>query len=933
MSLTKQEKINEILKCGKDPIYFINTYVKIQHPVRGRIPFETYDFQDDVVRQIVENRFNIVLKSRQLGLSTIAAAYAVWYAIFHKDKNILVIATKLETAINFIKKVKIALLGLPSWLLLPKFEQNKTEVTFNNGSQIKAVPTSDDAGRSEALSLLIVDEAAFIKNFEDIWTGLYPTISTGGRALVLSTPNGVGGQYYKLWVDGESGQNGFNTIKLPWWVHPEHDEAWFLKETKNLTKRKVAQEFLCVGENTKIITPTGYQFVQNLKKGDFVLTHLGRFQPIEAINSRLLNEDETYYEVTSPGNRKESFCVTGNHPTLSYRFFANQQSSLDYVCNNSVEQSWVEFDEIAKKRKTTDRIVNVLFPAFQGVSETSKIEKFDLSKFYESVDVNETSCRYKNQWGSTHRFVNVDYELGKFVGLYLAEGCKAKGGIDLGFHKDEFETHALWVENFLKALGCRTTRHNKSENNGCRVWTHNKHIGSFVRTLVFGELAHEKSLNFDLVVSLGKSFVKGLLVGHYLGDGNHKHDSKFSVFSTSSKLIYQLRTLNSAFGLYPRIGHDVRKNKNHNDMWYLEFQTDGTYENLLEFGQVSKKGSRTRFVNDSFVGHHKINRVATSCDGDAVVVYDLKVAIDRSFVAESAVLHNCDFLASGETFLQPENLEWLKEMVQDPILKAGFDRNVWVWAHPKPDTKYVISADIARGDGADFSAFHIVNADTSEVDVEYMGKAPPEVMGQLIDEWGRKYNDALAIPENNSFGYSTCIYLRDQARYPRLYYDKNKGDPFKFAPPDQKHLPGFSTQHKSRVNILTKFEELIRNKLLHSKSQRLIQQLQAFVWQGSKPQALRDSHDDLIISLAIAAYIVGGAYQIDAKQAAHAIAMLKATSIARRDQSQLPGDDVRPLVNPQITGMTPSNVYKPRDPAQVKHLKTRDINDFSWLLE
>ena len=537
MSLTKQEKINEILKCGKDPIYFINTYVKIQHPVRGRIPFETYDFQDDVVRQIVENRFNIVLKSRQLGLSTIAAAYAVWYAIFHRDKNILVIATKLETAINFIKKVKIALLGLPSWLLLPKFDQNKTEVTFNNGSQIKAVPTSDDAGRSEALSLLIVDEAAFIKNFEDIWTGLYPTISTGGRALVLSTPNGVGGMYYKLWVDGESGQNGFNTIKLPWWVHPEHDEAWFLKETKNLTKRKVAQEFLC------------------------------------------------------------------------------------------------------------------------------------------------------------------------------------------------------------------------------------------------------------------------------------------------------------------------------------------------------------------------------------------------------------DFLASGETFLQPENLEWLKELVQDPILKTGFDRNVWVWAHPKPDTKYVISADIARGDGADFSAFHIVNADTSEVDVEYMGKAPPEVMGQLIDEWGRKYNEALAIPENNSFGYSTCIYLRDQAIYPRLYYDKNKGDPFKFAPPDQKHLPGFSTQHKSRVNILTKFEELIRNKLLHSRSQRLIQQLQAFVWQGAKPQALRDSHDDLIISLAIAAYIVGGAYQIDAKQAAHAIAMLKATSISRRDQSQLPGDDVRPLVNPQITGMTPSNVYKPRDPAQVKHVKTRDINDFSWLLK
>src|SRR5690606_26566585 len=124
------------------------------------------------------------------GLSTIAAAYAVWYAIFHKDKNILVIATKLDTAQNFIKKVKVALKGLPPWLVLPSFEDNKTAVTFNNGSQIIAVPTSDDAGRSEALSLLIVDEAAFIKNFEEIWTGLYPTISCLVPGTLVLTPNG-----------------------------------------------------------------------------------------------------------------------------------------------------------------------------------------------------------------------------------------------------------------------------------------------------------------------------------------------------------------------------------------------------------------------------------------------------------------------------------------------------------------------------------------------------------------------------------------------------------------------------------------------------------------------------------------------------------------------------------------------------------------------
>ncbi len=156
--LTKYEKTQEILQCAKSPVHFINTYVYIQHPVQGRIKFDTYPFQDDVVRDLQKHRFNIVLKSRQLGLSTIAAAYAVWYAIFAKDKNIIVIATKLDTAQNFIKKVKIALKSLPPWLVMPTWEENKTAVTFSNGSQIVAIPTSDDAGRSEAISLLIVDE-------------------------------------------------------------------------------------------------------------------------------------------------------------------------------------------------------------------------------------------------------------------------------------------------------------------------------------------------------------------------------------------------------------------------------------------------------------------------------------------------------------------------------------------------------------------------------------------------------------------------------------------------------------------------------------------------------------------------------------------------------------------------------------------------------
>jgi hypothetical protein len=244
--IAKEAQINEIIRCGKDPEYFINKYLKITHPSKGLVPFKTYEFQNDCLKEFEKHRFNIVLKSRQLGLSTITAAYSLWKALFYKQKNVLVIATKLATAQNFVRKVKTMLENLPSWLVISEIvSHTKTQIEFSNGSIVKAVPTSEDAGRSEALSLLIVDEAAFIRDFDELWKGLYPTLSTGGAAIILSTPAGVGNQFHKLWIDAEGGVSDFNPIKLPWFVHPEHDEKWFEHESRNMTRKQIAQEMLC----------------------------------------------------------------------------------------------------------------------------------------------------------------------------------------------------------------------------------------------------------------------------------------------------------------------------------------------------------------------------------------------------------------------------------------------------------------------------------------------------------------------------------------------------------------------------------------------------------------------------------------------------------------------------------------------------------------
>jgi hypothetical protein len=244
--LTKKEIVKEILKCGKGAPYFINNYCRISHPMKGLIQFKTYPYQDDLLHDYNDFRFNVILKARQLGISTITAAYCVWFMLFHKEKNIVVLATKFSTAANLVKKVKSMMKNLPDWLKLAQIDvDNRTSFELSNGSIIKAVPTSEDAGRSEALSLLVVDEAAHIEKMDDIWTAVYSTLATGGRCIALSTPKGTGNWFHKTYIDAVDGENEFNPIELMWDVHPERDQAWFEKETKNMSKRQIAQELLC----------------------------------------------------------------------------------------------------------------------------------------------------------------------------------------------------------------------------------------------------------------------------------------------------------------------------------------------------------------------------------------------------------------------------------------------------------------------------------------------------------------------------------------------------------------------------------------------------------------------------------------------------------------------------------------------------------------
>lgn len=254
MSKNNSDNIHDVIReeykrCAADVLHFIKKFCIIQHSIRGKIQFKLYDFQSKTLLDIIKHRYNIIAKGRQLGMSTVVAAYALWRLLFTSDYKILIIATTQDVAKELLSKVQLMYDNLPSWLKATarQHTDNKLELSFNNGSSIRAVSSSEKSARSPSISLLIIDEAAFIDNFEDIWTAAQATLSTGGAGILLSSANGASGKFYEIWTQAteggkQDGMDPFNPILLPWYVHPERDQKWADEQKAKLGPRKFAQE-------------------------------------------------------------------------------------------------------------------------------------------------------------------------------------------------------------------------------------------------------------------------------------------------------------------------------------------------------------------------------------------------------------------------------------------------------------------------------------------------------------------------------------------------------------------------------------------------------------------------------------------------------------------------------------------------------------------
>jgi hypothetical protein len=243
-----KKRLKEYMKCSEDPIYFAEEYIKIVHVDHGLIPIKMYDYQKEITNLITDNRRVTVVTSRQAGKTTVAAAVILHYVLFNEHKLVALLANKGDSAREILDRIKIAYEALPKWLQQGVIEWNKGSVEFENGSKIVAAATSSSAIRGKSVSFLYIDETAFVENWDEFFSAVMPTISSGKttKILLTSTPNGLN-HFYKTCNGAKEGTNGYKYVEVPWEKVPGRDDEW-KQETlaaMDFDTQKFSQEYAC----------------------------------------------------------------------------------------------------------------------------------------------------------------------------------------------------------------------------------------------------------------------------------------------------------------------------------------------------------------------------------------------------------------------------------------------------------------------------------------------------------------------------------------------------------------------------------------------------------------------------------------------------------------------------------------------------------------
>lgn len=781
------EQLKTLAKVAKDPFFF-STFIFVINPVLGRVRFDLYPYQKSVLYQFMKERFNIILKFRQAGLTELISLYCLWLCMYHPNKKVNIISIKDTIAKKVLKKIKFMYKNLPWYLQTPIVNGRAGEygavnsMEFSNGSLIESIPTSEQAGRSESLSLLVIDEAAAVRWADQIWAAAIPALSTGGSAIVNS----------------------------------------------------------CITGNTKIITDKGLikvrdicpkkfgavdlSYVSNLK----VLTHKGEWKRI--IGSVNKGKLETWKVQTNQGT---TLNCTPNHKLYTLQGWMSVKDIVEkgekvilYKTGLSELQGppkimWPE-KEIWKTVKG--------YPNYK-VSNRGELKYLRSGKWYKK-NLRPNLQGYirvtlHNDHSSKH-FRMADLVISHFTNLKVGNG-QVIDHIDCVHHHN-------WVTNLRvisrKENTQRASLYSYGLKLGTRIgkgFTDLDSLATVLNAIETGELSQGNVNQFiennQVFSSMSKksarNYINKILSGK---KGNQVKLSPLKVLRKFKTTIY-----------------DITVEDHHS---YITYNFNSKKKGQEEYNFINKNtplgigGFYHKTWVDAVSGGNVFNAIRLYWqmhpDRDINWYNEMASALGPKRTAQEI---DGDFLSSGNTVFDLSDIKAIEDSLSEyPAIKISLNGQYREFMTPSNDD-YYIGADVATGRATDYSSFTCMNRSGEEA-VVFKGKIPINKYAKLLGDTGEKFNWAKLAPESNDIGMAVTLALQDEG-YPNLYYStkllRKKGK----SKPEEEQVPGWLTTSKNRTLIVEGLEKDIREDNITIKDPFFVQEAYTFIYDGTgRPVAM-----------------------------------------------------------------------------------------------
>lgn len=780
-NLTREEL--EILAKVPNDVFLFSLFCYVIHPVRGKVRFELYPYQKSVLYQFVKERFNILLKFRQAGITELISMYCLWLAMYHPNKKINIISIKDTTAKKVLKKIKFMYKNLPWYLQTPIINGRAGEygsasmIEFDNGSFIESIPTSSEAGRSESLSLLVIDEAAIVRWAAQIWAAAFPTLSCLSGSYKI---------FYK------------KSIKLPRTKNKYGSEIGTIRMDEIGPKKKGVKDL----------------YDSNL----YTLTHTGEWKRI--LWSQNKGKLKTLLLRDSKGVEIE---CTPRHRFLTIHGWKKASEILSE--NLDIIQIDLGIEKLVNPPVTNppklEKIKPIIgFPRF-FVTNLGRVLRKNSKGGFEEVK-QHLNKRFYYDVGLTKDGKTPTKKVSRLVAQAFI------GPIPEGYFVDHIDCNK--EHNYVTNLQIITNSENVKRGRDFSIGATLSNIVGKINPVTHGLILALREEYKDK----SYAYLSGILKSKYGLDISRR--TLNNILNRTPVYLSKLTLIKEKESTI----YDVHVEDNHSYITtngYINHNTGGSaIVNSTPYGVGNFYHST--WV-DAIAGGNPFNPIRLYWqmhpERDENWYKQMASALGPKRTAQEI---DGDFLSSGNTVFDLADIKAIEDCLSDyPVIKKRFNGQYRQYLESQPDKEYFIGADVSTGRASDYSAFTCMDKQGEEQAV-YKGRMPLDKYARLLGDTGQLYNWATLAPESNDVGMAVTAKLQDEG-YPKLYYYqkmlKKKGK----SRPEVDKSPGWLTTQKNRSVIIENLEQDIREENAIIKDPFFVQEAYTFIYDGlGRPVAM-----------------------------------------------------------------------------------------------